>query len=73
MSCPEIKRVLMNNPNADQMRHCFESLRRMLSRSENPPIDEVIKEGLLDACIQALQINVCGRFEHLYRISSNYI
>uniref|UniRef100_A0A1I7WKD1 Hydrolase_2 domain-containing protein n=1 Tax=Heterorhabditis bacteriophora TaxID=37862 RepID=A0A1I7WKD1_HETBA len=38
------------------MRTCFEALRRTLSKSKNPPVDEVIKSGLLTALVQALSV-----------------
>lgn len=40
------------------MRCCFEAIRRLLSRSKTPPIDEVIKSGLVTALVQALSVSV---------------
>ncbi|ETN71473.1 Armadillo/beta-catenin-like repeat protein [Necator americanus] len=51
----EIVKILSNNPTLDQMRQCFEALRRILSRSKNPPVDEVIKCGLVNALVEALK------------------
>ncbi|EPB77968.1 Armadillo/beta-catenin-like repeat protein [Ancylostoma ceylanicum] len=52
----EIIKILSNNPTLEQMRQCFEALRRSLSRSKNPPVDEVIKSGLVNALVEALKV-----------------
>uniref|UniRef100_F1KVB8 Importin subunit alpha n=2 Tax=Ascaris suum TaxID=6253 RepID=F1KVB8_ASCSU len=49
--------ILQNNPSVEQMRCCFEAIRRLLSRSKTPPIDEVIKSGLVTALVQALSVS----------------
>ncbi|CAB3408343.1 unnamed protein product [Caenorhabditis bovis] len=57
LSNDEVKRILSNNPSTDDMIVCFESLRRSLSKNKNPPIDEVIKTGLVHALVQALALD----------------
>ncbi|RCN49530.1 importin subunit alpha-2 family protein [Ancylostoma caninum] len=52
----DIIKILSNNPTLEQMRQCFEALRRSLSRSKNPPVDEVIKSGLVNALVEALKV-----------------
>ncbi|KAK6035706.1 Armadillo/beta-catenin-like repeat protein [Cooperia oncophora] len=52
----EIIKILCDNPTLEQMRTCFEALRRTLSRSKNPPVDEVINCGLVNALVQALAV-----------------
>ncbi|WKY01705.1 hypothetical protein Q1695_015594 [Nippostrongylus brasiliensis] len=52
----EIIKILCNNPTLVQMQTCFEALRRTLSRSKNPPVDEVIQCGLVNALVQALSV-----------------
>lgn len=52
----EILKILCDNPTVEQMRICFEALRRTLSRSKNPPVDEVIACGLVNALVQALSV-----------------
>lgn len=54
----DIIKILSNNPTLEQMRQCFEALRRTLSRSKNPPVDEVIKSGLVNALVEALKVDV---------------
>ncbi|KAJ1370140.1 hypothetical protein KIN20_031802 [Parelaphostrongylus tenuis] len=56
LSNEEIIDILSNNPTIEQTRTCFEALRRTLSRSRNPPIDEVIKSGLVNVLVQALGV-----------------
>ncbi|VDK56891.1 unnamed protein product [Anisakis simplex] len=56
LSIEEAVRILQNNPTVPQMQTCFESMRRLLSRSKNPPIDEVISSGLVIAFVQALSV-----------------
>lgn len=53
---PEIITILQNNPSIDQLRVAFEAIRRLLSRSRNAPVDEVIQSGLIDALVQALYV-----------------
>lgn len=53
---PEAKQLLMNNPSMETLRNVFEMIRRMLSRDKNPPIDEVVNEGLVVALVQALGV-----------------
>ncbi|EFP02909.1 CRE-IMA-2 protein [Caenorhabditis remanei] len=56
LSNDEIKSILSNNPSENDMIRCFESLRKSLSKTKNPPIDEVIQSGLLIALVQALTV-----------------
>uniref|UniRef100_A0A1I7U9S0 Importin subunit alpha n=1 Tax=Caenorhabditis tropicalis TaxID=1561998 RepID=A0A1I7U9S0_9PELO len=56
LSNEEVKNILSNNPSEDDMVRCFESLRKSLSKTKNPPIDEVIQSGLLIALVQALSV-----------------
>ncbi|XGW13820.1 hypothetical protein V3C99_000261 [Haemonchus contortus] len=56
LSNEEIIKILCDNPTLEQMRTCFEALRRTLSRSKNPPVDEVIQSGLVNALVQALAV-----------------
>ncbi|CAL2028214.1 unnamed protein product [Caenorhabditis brenneri] len=56
LSNDEVKRILQNNPSEEDMVRCFESLRKSLSKTKNPPIDEVIHSGLLLALVQALGV-----------------
>lgn len=58
LSNDEIRAILSNNPSEDDMVRCFESLRKSLSKTKNPPIDEVIHCGLLQALVQALSVEV---------------
>lgn len=51
---PQAKELLLNNPTQDILRKVFEHIRRLLSRDKNPPIDEVVNEGLVVALVQAL-------------------
>lgn len=53
---PEVIRILMSSPSMEQTRDCFESIRRALSKSKNPPVEEVIQCGLLEALVQALAV-----------------
>lgn len=48
----------MNNPTLEQMRYVFEGIRRLLSKNNDPPVNDVIKAGLLDALVQALRFPV---------------
>lgn len=52
----EIVKILCKNPTLEQMRTCFEALRRSLSRTRNPPVDDVINCGLVNALVQALSV-----------------
>lgn len=52
----EAVRILSNNPTLEQMRETFEAIRRLLSRSKNPPVDEVINAGLLGALVEGLKV-----------------
>ncbi|VDM52565.1 unnamed protein product [Angiostrongylus costaricensis] len=56
LSYGQIINILSNNPTLEQTRTCFEALRRTLSRSKNPPVDEVIKCGLVNVLVQALSV-----------------
>ncbi|KAJ1352721.1 hypothetical protein KIN20_009126 [Parelaphostrongylus tenuis] len=56
----EIINVLNISPTIEQARTYLEALRRRLSRSKNPPIDEVIKSGLLHVLVQALGVEDDG-------------
>ncbi|KJH49850.1 Armadillo/beta-catenin-like repeat protein [Dictyocaulus viviparus] len=67
----DIIRILSNNPTIEQTRSCFEALRRSLSRSKNPPVDEVINCGLLNALVQALAVEDDKvRFEAAWAITN---
>uniref|UniRef100_A0A0N5B8G9 Importin subunit alpha n=1 Tax=Strongyloides papillosus TaxID=174720 RepID=A0A0N5B8G9_STREA len=52
----EAVRILSNNPTLDQMRETFEAIRRLLSRTKSPPVDEVINAGLLGALVEGLKV-----------------
>ncbi|CAD6190917.1 unnamed protein product [Caenorhabditis auriculariae] len=52
----EVKSVLFNNPDLEQTIKCFESLRKILSKTRTPPIEEFIQSGLMAALVQALSI-----------------
>lgn len=56
LSIPEVVAMLQNNPSMEQLHVAFETVRRMLSRTKNAPVDEVIKSGLLVALVQALYV-----------------
>ncbi|PIC53758.1 hypothetical protein B9Z55_003322 [Caenorhabditis nigoni] len=56
LSNDEIKQILSANPSEDDMIRCFESLRKSLSKTKNPPIDDVIQSGLINALVQALRV-----------------
>ncbi|CAP20848.2 Protein CBG24181 [Caenorhabditis briggsae] len=56
LSNDEIKQILSSNPSEDDMIRCFESLRKSLSKTKNPPIDDVIQSGLINALVQALRV-----------------
>uniref|UniRef100_A0A7E4ZUJ3 Importin subunit alpha n=1 Tax=Panagrellus redivivus TaxID=6233 RepID=A0A7E4ZUJ3_PANRE len=56
MTIAEAKQLLLNNPDQATLRNVFEALRRMLSRTTNPPIDEVVNEGLVVALVQGLSV-----------------
>uniref|UniRef100_A0A0N5A4Z6 Importin subunit alpha n=1 Tax=Parastrongyloides trichosuri TaxID=131310 RepID=A0A0N5A4Z6_PARTI len=57
MTPTEAVNILSNNPTLEQMRTTFEGIRRLLSRSKNPPVDEVIRAGLLGALVEGLKVN----------------
>lgn len=57
MTNEKIISVLSNNPTIADMRMCFECIRRSLSKSKSPPVDDVIKSGLLQALVQALSVD----------------
>lgn len=50
----EVLKILSNNPTLEQLQHAFESVRKMLSRSRDAPIKEVIQAGLCDALVKGL-------------------
>lgn len=56
LTIPEIVSMLQNNPSIEQLRTAFEAVRRLLSRSKNAPVDEVIQSGLIIALVQALYV-----------------
>ncbi|CAJ0573317.1 unnamed protein product, partial [Mesorhabditis spiculigera] len=56
LSFEEVIKILTNNPSLEDMRRCFESVRRSLSKSKDPPIDSTIESGLLQALVQALAV-----------------
>ncbi|KHN78555.1 Importin subunit alpha-2 [Toxocara canis] len=56
MTIAEVIHILQNSPTIEQMQNCFEAMRRLLSRSKSPPIDEVIDSGLVAAFVQALVV-----------------
>uniref|UniRef100_A0AC35U1A4 Importin subunit alpha n=1 Tax=Rhabditophanes sp. KR3021 TaxID=114890 RepID=A0AC35U1A4_9BILA len=52
----EAVRVLSNSPDLAQMLVTFESVRRLLSKSKDPPVEEIVKSGLLNALTEGLTI-----------------
>ncbi|GMT29369.1 hypothetical protein PFISCL1PPCAC_20666 [Pristionchus fissidentatus] len=56
LTCEQVIEILKNNPDIQQTRDAFESVRRLLSKSKNPPVDEVINCGLIHALVQGLGI-----------------
>ncbi|KAF8369097.1 ima-2, partial [Pristionchus pacificus] len=56
LTCDQVVEILKNNPDVQQTRDAFESVRRLLSKSKNPPVDEVINCGLIHALVQGLSI-----------------
>lgn len=53
----DITKILLNtiNPTEEQIHQAVQSVRRLLSRERNPPIDNVIKAGLVQKLVQLLQ------------------
>ncbi|CAJ0945702.1 unnamed protein product, partial [Mesorhabditis belari] len=71
MSFQQVVAVLSNNPSVEDMQRCFESVRRTLSRSKAPPIDETIENGVLNALVQALGVEDDKvRFESAWSITN---
>jgi hypothetical protein len=66
MTMEEAVKLLQNNPTEDQIRLAFESVRRILSRDKNPPIDLVIKLGFPYALTRALSLPVSIVFYNPY-------
>ena len=58
MSIEEAAAILQANPTIEQIRAAFESIRRMLSRSADPPIDHIIELGFPIALVMALSVQV---------------
>lgn len=58
MTLEEAAVVLQSNPSIEQIRSAFEAVRRMLSRSSDPPIDLIIQLGFPLALVQALNVQV---------------
>ncbi|GMT01915.1 hypothetical protein PENTCL1PPCAC_24089, partial [Pristionchus entomophagus] len=56
LTCEQVIEILKNGPDVQQTRDAFESVRRLLSKSKNPPVDEVINCGLIHALVQGLSI-----------------
>lgn len=49
-------KILANNPSLEQVKTCFETLRKLLSKSSDPPVDAVIDAGLVDAIVKGLEV-----------------
>ncbi len=46
--------ILINQPTIEQMRYAFEAIRRLLSKTKDPPVNAVVDAGLVDALVSAL-------------------
>lgn len=58
LTVDNIIQILTNNPSINDLRRAFTSIRRILSSARDPPIDDVIKAGFLDALAKALEVDV---------------
>uniref|UniRef100_A0A1I8BZQ8 Importin subunit alpha n=1 Tax=Meloidogyne hapla TaxID=6305 RepID=A0A1I8BZQ8_MELHA len=56
MTIEEAAAILQAQPTIEQIRAAFESVRRTLSRSADPPIDHIIQSGFPLALVQALSV-----------------
>ncbi|GMR54988.1 hypothetical protein PMAYCL1PPCAC_25183, partial [Pristionchus mayeri] len=71
LTCEQVIEVLKNNPDIEQTRAAFESVRRLLSKSKNPPVDEVINCGLIFAIVQGLSVeDVKVRYECAWALTN---
>uniref|UniRef100_A0A914CPX9 Importin subunit alpha n=1 Tax=Acrobeloides nanus TaxID=290746 RepID=A0A914CPX9_9BILA len=52
----EARNILLNNPSLEQMQFAFEQIRRLLSINNNPPVDDIINAGLVEALVKALEV-----------------
>ncbi|TKR60868.1 hypothetical protein L596_028051 [Steinernema carpocapsae] len=56
MSLEDILQCLKNNPGIPELERSFEALRRFVSHDKAPPVDEVIRLGLVEAMVSALAV-----------------
>ncbi|VDD94785.1 unnamed protein product [Enterobius vermicularis] len=56
LAISQVVTILQNNPSLEQLRIAFESVRRLLSRTRDAPVDKVIQSGLIAALIRALYV-----------------
>jgi len=69
----EIIRILVKEPASDEERYrAVQSTRRLLSREKNPPIDKVIRAGLVPSLIKLLQYeqNTQIQFEAAWAVTN---
>lgn len=50
--------ILTNNPSIVQLQQVFEGIRRILSRSKEPPVQEMVDSGLVVALVKGLDVEV---------------
>ncbi|KAI1694020.1 armadillo/beta-catenin-like repeat domain-containing protein [Ditylenchus destructor] len=48
--------ILTNNPSIVQLQQVFEGIRRILSRSKEPPVQEMVDSGLVVALVKGLDV-----------------
>jgi hypothetical protein len=53
----DIRKVLTENPSIEDLRNVFTFLRKQLSRPKDVPINEIVREGLVQALVQGLAVN----------------
>jgi len=72
MDIEDITRILTSDSNDDDKFKAVQSTRRLLSREKNPPIDKVIKAGLVPSLIQLLQYsqNTTIQFEAAWAVTN---
>jgi len=70
----DITNILLNtiSPNDEKIHQAVQSARRLLSREKNPPIDNVIKAGLVPKLVQLLQYdsNTMIQFEASWAVTN---